>query len=244
MEFWPEILEGNPPPTGSFLGARGIEDRLLGHRRKLRLLRFGDHAELDHLIHERPEPLGAHTGETLLERRPRAGHVRAHQIAPGKIGAAEVRAGHVGGSQSSPCQPDSQVHSCFPPAVVHVPCPLHGDSPAHGDAALERLEEAFARREHERGIAEHGEEAGYAKIRERAVQVAAEIGALQGDKGLAIETVYGGTDIERQAKRLDKGGDVIVGTPGRVIDMSKRGHIGLASISRFCLDEADRMLDM
>lgn len=80
--------------------------------------------------------------------------------------------------------------------------------------------------------------------RELAVQVAAEIGALQGDKGLSIETVYGGTDIERQAKRLDKGVDVIVGTPGRVIDMSKRGHIGLASISRFCLDEADRMLDM
>jgi ATP-dependent RNA helicase DeaD len=80
--------------------------------------------------------------------------------------------------------------------------------------------------------------------RELAVQVAEEIGVLQGDKGLSIETVYGGTDIERQAKRLDKGVDVIVGTPGRVIDMSKRGHIKLASISRFCLDEADRMLDM
>ena len=80
--------------------------------------------------------------------------------------------------------------------------------------------------------------------RELAVQVAEEMGALQGDKGLSIETVYGGTDLERQAKRLDKGVDVIVGTPGRVIDMSKRGHTGLASISRFCLDEADRMLDM
>ncbi|MEC7700487.1 MAG: DEAD/DEAH box helicase, partial [Candidatus Thermoplasmatota archaeon] len=64
--------------------------------------------------------------------------------------------------------------------------------------------------------------------RELAVQVAEEMGALQGDKGLSIETVYGGTDIERQAKRLGKGVDVIVGTPGRVIDMSKRGHIGLA----------------
>ncbi len=80
--------------------------------------------------------------------------------------------------------------------------------------------------------------------RELAVQVAKEIGALQGDKGLSIETVYGGTDLEKQAKRLGKGVDVIVGTPGRVIDMSKRGHIDLESISRFCLDEADRMLDM
>jgi ATP-dependent RNA helicase DeaD len=67
---------------------------------------------------------------------------------------------------------------------------------------------------------------------------------LQGKKGLRIETVYGGTDLERQAKLLDKGVDVIVGTPGRVIDMSKRGHIELSTIERFCLDEADRMLDM
>ncbi len=80
--------------------------------------------------------------------------------------------------------------------------------------------------------------------RELAVQVAKEFESLQGDKGLSIETVYGGTDLEKQAKRLGKGVDVIVGTPGRVIDMSKRGHIDLESISRFCLDEADRMLDM
>lgn len=43
-----------------------------------------------------------------------------------------------------------------------------GYSPSHVDAALERLEEAFARREHERGIVEHGEEAWYGKVRERA----------------------------------------------------------------------------
>ena len=68
--------------------------------------------------------------------------------------------------------------------------------------------------------------------------------SLQGKKGLSIETVYGGTDIEKQARLLDKGVDVIVGTPGRVIDMSKRGHIDLSEIGIFCLDEADRMLDM
>ncbi len=80
--------------------------------------------------------------------------------------------------------------------------------------------------------------------RELAVQVSEEIVSLQGDKGLRIETVYGGTDLEKQAKLLDKGVDVIVGTPGRVIDMTKRGHIDLSSIGIFCLDEADRMLDM
>ena len=80
--------------------------------------------------------------------------------------------------------------------------------------------------------------------RELAVQVAEEFQALQGKKGLGIETVYGGTDLEKQARLLDKGVDVIVGTPGRVIDMSKRGHIDLSEIGIFCLDEADRMLDM
>ena len=80
--------------------------------------------------------------------------------------------------------------------------------------------------------------------RELAVQVASEMEWLQGDKGLTIETVYGGTDLERQAKKLNAGVDIIVGTPGRVIDMTKRGHLELSKIEIFCLDEADRMLDM
>ena len=80
--------------------------------------------------------------------------------------------------------------------------------------------------------------------RELAVQVAEEMDSLQGDKGLSIQTIYGGTDLEKQAKKLGKGCDIVVGTPGRVIDMTKRGHLDLARISIFCLDEADRMLDM
>ena len=80
--------------------------------------------------------------------------------------------------------------------------------------------------------------------RELANQVAEEFQMLQGDAGLTILTVYGGTDLEKQAKTLDKGVDVIVGTPGRVMDMSERGHIDLAAPKLMCLDEADRMLDM
>ena len=80
--------------------------------------------------------------------------------------------------------------------------------------------------------------------RELAVQVAEEMDSLQGDKGLSIQTVYGGTDLEKQAKSLKQGADIVVGTPGRVIDMTKRGHLDLEGISLFCLDEADRMLDM
>jgi len=80
--------------------------------------------------------------------------------------------------------------------------------------------------------------------RELATQVSEELQWLQGDKGLKFVTVYGGTDIDKQAKVLDAGCDIIVGTPGRVIDMSKRGHIDLQTITHFALDEADRMLDM
>jgi ATP-dependent RNA helicase DeaD len=80
--------------------------------------------------------------------------------------------------------------------------------------------------------------------RELAVQVTEEMNLLQGKKGLQIVSVYGGTDIEKQAKRLSNGCDIVVGTPGRVIDMSKKGHLKLQEISIFCLDEADRMLDM
>ena len=83
-----------------------------------------------------------------------------------------------------------------------------------------------------------------APTRELAQQVAEEMNQLQGDAGLSIMTVYGGTDLEKQAKGLDDGVDLIVGTPGRVMDMSERGHLDLAKVETFCLDEADRMLDM
>ena len=53
-----------------------------------------------------------------------------------------------------------------------------------------------------------------------------------------------GTDLEKQAKHLAGGVDIIVGTPGRVMDMTERGHIDLEALTLFCLDEADRMLDM
>ena len=83
-----------------------------------------------------------------------------------------------------------------------------------------------------------------APTRELANQVAEEFQTLQGDSGLSIQTVYGGTDLEKQAKKLSDGVDIIVGTPGRVMDMTDRGHINLDSPALFCLDEADRMLDM
>ena len=80
--------------------------------------------------------------------------------------------------------------------------------------------------------------------RELANQVSQEINAVKGDNPLTVATVYGGTDLEKQARKLSDGVDIIVGTPGRVMDMTKRKFIDLSSPSIFCLDEADRMLDM
>ena len=83
-----------------------------------------------------------------------------------------------------------------------------------------------------------------APTRELANQVAEELSNIQGDAGLKIQTVYGGTDLEKQARNLQAGVDIIVGTPGRVMDMTERGHIDLKKPTFFVLDEADRMLDM
>ncbi len=72
-------------------------------------------------------------------------------------------------------------------------------------------------------IIESCEPAGYPQAiilcptRELAVQVAEEMDSLQGDKGLSIQTVYGGTDLEKQAKKLDNGSDIVVGTPGKAM---------------------------
>jgi len=83
-----------------------------------------------------------------------------------------------------------------------------------------------------------------APTRELANQVAEELSHIQGETGLNIQTVYGGTDLEKQARNLQAGVDIIVGTPGRVMDMTERGHIDLEKPTFFVLDEADRMLDM
>ncbi|HKK39864.1 MAG TPA: DEAD/DEAH box helicase, partial [Cryomorphaceae bacterium] len=61
---------------------------------------------------------------------------------------------------------------------------------------------------------------------------------------LFITPVYGGAPISTQARFLNKGTQIVVGTPGRVVDMIKRGILKLENINWFVLDEADEMLNM
>jgi ATP-dependent RNA helicase DeaD len=59
-----------------------------------------------------------------------------------------------------------------------------------------------------------------------------------------ILTVYGGQSIDQQIRRLDSGVPIVVGTPGRVIDLIDRGKLKLDQVDWFVLDEADEMLSM
>lgn len=83
-----------------------------------------------------------------------------------------------------------------------------------------------------------------APTRELALQVAEEMNSLAHGKKIRITPVYGGQSIEFQIRQLKKGTDIIVGTPGRVMDLMDRKLIKLQNLKYFILDEADEMLNM
>lgn len=80
--------------------------------------------------------------------------------------------------------------------------------------------------------------------RELAIQVAEEISKI--GRLLKVETlpVYGGQSIDRQTRILQRGVQVVIGTPGRLLDHLRRGTLKLKSVQMVVLDEADEMLDM
>lgn len=80
--------------------------------------------------------------------------------------------------------------------------------------------------------------------RELTAQVASELSSLRIQKIPRIHTVYGGVSIAEQLRNLEQGGEIIVGTTGRVIDHIERGSLELSYLRYFILDEADEMLNM
>lgn len=84
-----------------------------------------------------------------------------------------------------------------------------------------------------------------APTRELSIQTGREYSDLS-TKNLSFKTVliYGGVSIDDQTEKLKQGCDIIVGTPGRIIDMIERGHLKVDKINTIILDEADKMLDM
>lgn len=80
--------------------------------------------------------------------------------------------------------------------------------------------------------------------RELASQVAKDIQTVCSHRSARVLTVYGGVGYEEQLAALESGVDIVVGTPGRLLDLADRGNLDLAHIKVLVLDEADEMLDL
>jgi len=80
--------------------------------------------------------------------------------------------------------------------------------------------------------------------RELASQIAESFRAYGSALGMSVTTVFGGVKYGAQIKALHQGVDVLVATPGRLIDHMQEGHLNLSEVEVFVLDEADQMLDL
>jgi superfamily II DNA/RNA helicase len=83
-----------------------------------------------------------------------------------------------------------------------------------------------------------------APTRELAVQVSGDLATAGKLLGAKVVTIYGGRAYEPQVAALKSGCDVVVGTPGRLLDLSQQGHLNLGFVRCLVLDEADEMLDL
>ena len=83
-----------------------------------------------------------------------------------------------------------------------------------------------------------------APTRELAVQSQEELFRFGREKGVKVRSVYGGSSIDKQIKALRSGAHIVVGTPGRLLDLIKRKALKLNHIETLILDEADEMLNM
>ena len=80
--------------------------------------------------------------------------------------------------------------------------------------------------------------------RELCTQVTRDIEELAANRGIRTVAVYGGRAFEPQIEALQAGVEIVVGTPGRLLDLSRQGQLKLKEVSRLVLDEADEMLDL
>ena len=83
-----------------------------------------------------------------------------------------------------------------------------------------------------------------APTRELAIQVATDLERAGKRRGVRVLTVYGGRAYEPQVEALRRGVEIVVGTPGRLLDLAAQGHLSLAHARIVVLDEADEMLDL
>ncbi len=112
-----------------------------------------------------------------------------------------------------------------------------GKTYAFGVAMLQRVGKPRKNRKKPRGLV-------VVPTRELALQVTEDLVIAGGKLGSRVLSVYGGRAYEPQVDALKLGVDVVVGTPGRLLDLVKQKHLDLSQINMLVLDEADRMLDL
>lgn len=95
--------------------------------------------------------------------------------------------------------------------------------------------------EHRQGKACYITSLVLAPTRELAVQIYQEALKFCYCTGIRAVVVYGGTNIQLQQRELDRGADLLVATPGRLVDLVERGRVRLEGVKYLVLDEADRM---
>jgi ATP-dependent RNA helicase DeaD len=112
-----------------------------------------------------------------------------------------------------------------------------GKTAAFALPMLHRLSAGTAPRRRMRGLV-------LVPTRELAMQVAEAIYKYARGSGLSVAPVYGGASMGQQVRALERGADIVVGTPGRVHDHIRRRSLDLSTLQVLVLDEADEMLDM
>jgi superfamily II DNA/RNA helicase len=80
--------------------------------------------------------------------------------------------------------------------------------------------------------------------RELCVQVSRDLATAGAKRGIRVQAIYGGRAFEPQVHALQEGVEVVVGTPGRLLDLAQQGHLILGKVKVLVLDEADEMLDL
>jgi superfamily II DNA/RNA helicase len=147
---------------------------------------------------------------------------------------------------------DQGIRTAFPIQALALPIELRGSdiigqartgtgkTLAFGIALLQRLRA-------ERGAASAGDPPHALVVvptRELAIQVAEDLRLAGARLGARVLTVYGGRAYEPQIETLRAGVDIVVGTPGRLLDLAAQRHLDLSGVRALVLDEADRMLDL
>ena len=83
-----------------------------------------------------------------------------------------------------------------------------------------------------------------APTRELALQIDKDAREIGGNTDLKVALIYGGVDYDKQRRQLEDGVDIVIATPGRLIDFVKQGTVKLGGIEMMIMDEADRMFDL